>query len=138
LHALKPKDINIWRITHQIVFFSIARISSSSTSYHFGSARSVATFFGISKLDNWEVKAEKFEDKFEYDIKLNIWCLVHDLTGFVMAIGSYVSGYKIWFFENRNRLTFLSLRIKELTHNEKFILKLFVMLTNDKVDQELK
>jgi hypothetical protein len=44
---------------------------------------------------NWEVEAEKGEEKFEYDIKLDIRCLVQDLIGFLMATWSSILGYKI-------------------------------------------
>jgi hypothetical protein len=55
------------------------------------------------------VKAEKDEDKFEYDIKLDIGCLVQDLTGFLTATGSSISGYKIRLSEIEIDLPFLFL-----------------------------
>lgn len=40
---------------------------------------------------NREVNATNEEDKFEYDTYLDIGCLVHDLTSFLIAIGTYKS-----------------------------------------------
>jgi hypothetical protein len=55
------------------------------------------------------VKADIDEDKFEYDIKLDMGCLVQDLTGFLMATGSSISGYKIQLSETEIDLPFLLL-----------------------------
>lgn len=49
----------------------------------------------ISTLGKWEVKAENNEEKFEYDVKLDIGFLVQDLTGFLMAMRSSRSGYRL-------------------------------------------
>jgi NADH:ubiquinone oxidoreductase subunit H len=58
---------------------------------------------------NWEVEAEKGEEKFEYDIKLDIRCLVQDLIGFLMATWSSILGYKIRLSEIEINLSFLFL-----------------------------
>jgi len=77
----------------QVLFFSRALISSKTASFHFGISRASYTFFGIWTLDRLEVKAAKDGDKFEYETKFDKGCLVHDLPGFLKAMGTLRSIY---------------------------------------------
>lgn len=96
---------------HFILFFSRVFIFLSTTSLHFRTSRpsSCIFFWNFYTRKLWSEGRNSW-GQVENEIKLDIGCWVQNLTCFLTAVGSSISGNIIWHSNIENRFSFLFLR----------------------------